>query len=296
MLIVNSDSMDVYRNLAIEEYLMERSSGPVLFFWQSDCAVVMGKNQNPWRECRLDLMRAEEVPAARRISGGGAVYHDAGNLNYCVIVDRRSYREEQVYRIVLRALERFGIRAEKTGKSNLSVDGLKFSGNAFCFRKDHALHHGTLLLQTDLNRLNRYLGSMLEGIETHAVASVPAQVMNLQLDRGELILALEEEFRAEYGGDHLIHNSDADLEPAALEPMLRRQNSADWIWGATPQFVLEQSGFRVEVQRGIVTAATGEYADTRWVGKVFQEVAFLLLRCSTVISGIPNQGPVLMRF
>ncbi len=296
MLIVKSDSMDVYRNLAIEEYLMERSSGPVLFFWQSDCAVVMGKNQNPWRECRLDLLQAEGVPAARRISGGGTVYHDAGNLNYCVIVDRSSYREEQVYRIVLRALARFGIRADKTGKSNLSVDGLKFSGNAFCFRKDRALHHGTLLLQTDLNRLNRYLGSMLEGIETHAIASVPAQVMNLHLDRDQFILALEEEFRAEYNGDHLIHNSDADLETAALEPLLRRQNSADWIWGATPQFVLEQPGFRVEVQRGIVTAATGESADTRWVGKVFKEVAFLLLCCSAEISGTPNRGPVLMRF
>ncbi|MBN2702662.1 MAG: lipoate--protein ligase family protein [Pontiellaceae bacterium] len=294
MLIVKSHSMDVYRNLAIEEYLMERSSGPVLFFWQSDCAVVMGKNQNPWRECRLDLMRAEGVPAARRISGGGTVYHDAGNLNYCVIVDRRVYHEEQVYRIVLRALERFGIRAKKTGKSNLSVDGFKFSGNAYCFRKDRALHHGTLLLQTDLNRLNRYLGSMFDGIETCAIASVPAPVKNLQLDRDELISAFEEEFCAEYSDENLIRRSGADLKTAALEPLLQQQRSAEWVYGATPRFVLEQSGIHLEVQRGIVTASTGESSDTRWIGKVFQEVAFLLLHRSAEISGIPHQGPGLM--
>ncbi|MEN8255735.1 MAG: hypothetical protein ABFR33_09740, partial [Verrucomicrobiota bacterium] len=90
MLIVESQSLDVHRNLAIEECLMEQvvDQGPVLFLWRSDCAVVMGKNQNPWRECRLDLMRDESVPLARRISGGGTVYHDAGNLNYCVVVDR----------------------------------------------------------------------------------------------------------------------------------------------------------------------------------------------------------------
>ncbi|MBN2684109.1 MAG: lipoate--protein ligase family protein [Pontiellaceae bacterium] len=257
---------------------MERSSGPVLFLWQSDCAVVMGKNQNPWRECRLDSMRAEGIPVARRISGGGTVYHDAGNLNYCVMVDRSKYHEEQAYRPVLRALERFGIQAEKTGKSNLSVNGLKFSGNAFCFRKDRALHHGTLLLRTDLNRLNRYLGSMFDGIETHAIASVPAQVMNLQLDCKTFIAALEEAFCAEYGGDSspMLWN-DADVEAAALEPLLRRQKSAEWIYGATPRFVLEQPNFQMEVQKGVITGATGESADPDWIGKNFQEVAFLLL-------------------
>ncbi len=82
MLIIKSSSLDIYRNLAIEEYLMAHFTEPTLFLWQSDCAVVMGKNQNPWRECRLSLMRDEGIPLARRSSGGGTVYHDSGNLNY----------------------------------------------------------------------------------------------------------------------------------------------------------------------------------------------------------------------
>ena len=196
MLIVESASMDVYRNLAVEEYLMDHADDhdSILFLWQSDCAVVMGKNQNPWKECRLDLMEAESVSLARRISGGGTVYHDAGNLNYCVIVNRAVYKEQQAYEMVFDALRPFGIEAGRTGKSNLSVDGLKFSGNAFCFRKGRAMHHGTLLLHTDLERLERYLGSMLDGIETHAIASVPAAVTNLNLDVDRFRDALKESF------------------------------------------------------------------------------------------------------
>jgi lipoate---protein ligase len=271
MLIVESQSLDVYRNLAIEEYLMDRVAdrGPVLFLWRSACAVVVGKNQNPWRECRLDLMQDEGVPLARRISGGGTVYHDSGNLNYCVIVDRLRYREEQVYEMVLQALETFGIRAGKTGKSNLSVEGRKFSGNAFSFRKGRALHHGTLLLNTDLERLNRYLGSMFERIDTHAIASVPAAVANLGLDMEAVSGALKNGFQSLYGDGDMFQWLEADLDAAVLNTLLERQVSDDWKYGATPRFSLETNGLRMEVARGMVE--NGEYK-----GKLFRDVAFSL--------------------
>jgi len=272
MLIVQSHFMDVYRNLAIEEYLMDQvvDSGPVLFLWQSDCAVVMGKNQNPWKECRLDLMREEGVPLARRISGGGTVYHDAGNLNYCVIVDRREYREQQAYDMVCDALQRFGIRGERTGKSNLSVGGLKFSGNAFCFRKGRAMHHGTLLLNTDLQRLSRYLGSMIDGIETHAIASVPAEVTNLPLEMEALGDALEEHFKAHYGDGNILRWADADLAFAGLDEQLTHQQSEAWIYNATPRFTVEREGRHYEVVKGMVVGDGGDAA-----GAVpFTELAF----------------------
>ena len=277
MLIVESQSMDVYRNLAIEEYLMDnvQDRGAILFLWRSDCAVVVGKNQNPWRECRLDLMRAEAVPLARRISGGGTVYHDAGNLNYCVVTGREEYREEQAYEMVFRALDTFGIRAEKTGKSNLSVDGLKFSGNAFAFRKGRALHHGTLLLNTDLERLGRYLGGMFESIETHAIASVPAKVMNLGLDVDALSAALKLAFETSYADGQPCQGGGCAFDEALLSSLVARQLSDEWKYGATPRFALESNGLLLEVAKGRVVGVVG-CPQQEYVGKTFDEVAISL--------------------
>jgi lipoate-protein ligase A len=277
MLIVQSNSMDVYHNLAVEEYLMEHAvdHGPVLFLWQSDCAVVMGKNQNPWRECRLNLMREEKIPVARRISGGGTVYHDAGNLNYCVIVDRRKYREDQAYEMVFQALKSFGIQAERTGKSNLSVDGLKFSGNAFCFRKSRALHHGTLLLNTDLERLNRYLGSTLDRIETHAIASVPAEVGNLNLAVDEISKVLQQSFQELYSETSLIRWSELDLDREKLKLLEEKQGSDEWRFGATPRFSVMWDGLQIEVEKGVVKNVEGEGTSIK-VGQAFSKFIFSL--------------------
>lgn len=271
MLIVESQTLDVYRNLAMEEYLMDNAQerGPVLFLWRSDCAVVIGKNQNPWRECRLDLMEKDGVPLARRISGGGAVYHDAGNLNYCVITSREEYCERDAYTMIFQALETFGIKAEQTGKSNLSVDGLKFSGNAFAFRKGRAMHHGTLLLNTDLVRLNRYLGSMVDGIETHAIASVPADVCNINLGIEALSNAVKTSFESLYGDGKKYKWVEDSTVSAALRNLCAGQVSDQWKYGATPRFSLEINGLRYEVRKGMVR--NGECAD-----KPFKDVAFSL--------------------
>ncbi len=272
MLILESSSLDVYRNLAVEEYLMERSTEPVLMLWRSDCAVVVGKNQNPWRECRLERMRNDGVPLARRISGGGTVYHDIGNLNYCVVVDRMAYRAELAYEMVIQALETLGVRAEKTGKSNLAVKGLKFSGNAFCFRKGRALHHGTLLLDTDLERLARYLGPSLNAIETRAIRSAPAEVANLGLDHAAVAAALKARFKTLYGKD----GEPSTLpEPAPSPAALEKQRSADWLYGATPKFTVDIHNLHLEVERGRVIAARGPQAE-RFLDTPFSESALSL--------------------
>lgn len=276
MLIVESHSLNIYRNLAIEEYLMEYSTEPVFFLWRSGGAVVMGKNQNPWRECQLARMREDGVPLARRISGGGTVYHDEGNLNYCIIVDRTQYREQQAYGLVLQALERLGVRAEKTGKSNLTVNGLKFSGTAFCFRKGRALHHGTLLLNTNLEQLARYLGSSLQSIETHAIRSVPAKVANLKLDINPLSAALIDEFKTLYStGTPPQKCSDNSLQHARLEPLLAKQTSPDWIYGATPKFSLKTQTLHLEVAKGIVVSAHGSLAEP-FLDTLFYKSSFSL--------------------
>jgi lipoate---protein ligase len=259
MLIVTTENRDVYRNLALEEGLLDSGlSTPILFLYVNDPCVVIGKNQNPWRECRLSLMDQDDVALARRVSGGGAVYHDAGNLNVSVIVSRTEYVEEKQYDLLFKSLESFGINVEKMGRSSLAVDGLKFSGQAFCHRRDRTLHHGTLLVDTNLEQLGRYLGSDVEGIETKAVDSVPAQVTNLaehssQITIAALIRSLSDTFREMYGNaGHVECWSDEDLQELDVISIEERNRSAVWQLERTPSFSLEQNGQRLKVEKGRV--------------------------------------------
>ncbi|MFA6174170.1 MAG: lipoate--protein ligase [Kiritimatiellales bacterium] len=283
MLIVQSQSTDVYRNLAVEEWLLNHAGerGPILFLCVNAPCVVIGKNQNPWRECRLSLMEKENVPLARRISGGGAVYHDEGNLNVGVIVPRTEYREEKQYDLIFQTLEKFGIRASKLRKNSLAVDGKKFSGQAFSFRGQHVLHHGTLLVNSDLKRLGRYLGSEFAGIETKAVASVPAEVANLSsfapdLTAEKLSLALIDEFRIMYEevGQASCLSGQAgslsyveDIPEADLLPMIGKLSSKDWKLGHTPRFQVTINGQTLEVEKGRIAGMNGSPLFEEWVKK-----------------------------
>lgn len=265
MLIVQSSSTDVFRNLAVEEWLLDHTEGrgPVLFLCINSPCVVIGKNQNPWRECRLSMMEKEGIPLARRISGGGAVYHDEGNLNVGVIVPRTEYVEQRQYDLIFQCLEKFGINASKVRKNSLVVDGLKFSGQAFCFRGQHVLHHGTLLVTADLKRLGRYLGPEVEGIETKAVASVPAAVANLSVFAPELTVeklsaALIETFKEMYGSDGVVeYGSDGVVPEEELLPMIGKLSSKDWKLCHTPRFQVNLSGQMLDIERGRVTNLAG---------------------------------------
>ena len=245
-MIVEPSGMDIFTHLAWEEYLMEEVSGPVLMLWQSACAVVVGKNQNPWRECRLALMEEERIPLARRSSGGGTVYHDKGNLNYCIITDREAYREAQAFEMVLDALSRVGANAFLACKSNIRTSGGKVSGTAFAFRKGRVLHHGTLLLESDLDRLERYLGSDCTAIKTHAVASVPAKVANLGVSVENMKEALKASFQDHYDG---INRDAIQPDATLLRERVNKLRSDAWIWGATPRFSIEVDGQSVSVNR-----------------------------------------------
>ncbi len=270
MLIVTTEKRDVYRNLALEEWLLENASSlPVLFLYANDPCVVIGKNQNPWRECRLSLMEKEGVALARRVSGGGAVYHDAGNLNFSIIVPRSEYHEEKQYELIFQTLEKFGIQSSKVRKNSLVVDGKKFSGNAFCHRRDRTLHHGTLLVDADLARLGRYLGPEIGGIETKAIASVPAEVANLSgLTVEKLSAALSETFLKMYGPgsvnrDHSDPSrvefwNDEMIPEAELLPMIGKNSSKAWKLEHTPRFEVTLNGEKFTVKKGRVTNAEGQ--------------------------------------
>lgn len=273
MLLARTENLDVYRNLALEECLLELAAeqGPVLFLWRSAGAVVLGKNQNPWREVNLGVLRGEQLALARRISGGGAVFHDAGNLNYALLQAREAYDQARVFGQLVQAFQRAGLPAVRGPHHSLTVHGRKFSGNAFCFRRRAALHHGTLLVSANLERLQRVLTGGL-ALTTRAIASYPLPVVNLaelrpQLDvagAAQIVLAAFAARTAPVRGDDFL-----DTLPwrAAAE----RHRSWAWQFGQTPPFECTLGGLTVRVEQGRIVAVQGDAAlASRWVGRVFQ--------------------------
>ena len=130
--LVRSPVCNPWRNLAWEEYLTKNCADDeaVFYLWQNAHTVVIGRNQNAWAECRIELMEKEGVTLARRSTGGGAVYHDLGNLNFSFVMPRGHYDMTRQLNVILAALRALGVNAEFTGRNDLTVDGRKFSGNA----------------------------------------------------------------------------------------------------------------------------------------------------------------------
>lgn len=174
-------STSPYYNLAMERILFEevRTGETVLFLWQNDNTIVVGKNQDVESECRLEQFLADGGRVARRHSGGGAVYHDLGNLNYSLI-SRSDESGECSYReIVVEVLRRFGLQAEYNGRNDLLLEGRKFSGNAFYDNGNIRCQHGTLLVSSDIARMTEILTPDKEKLERNRVHSTASRVINL---------------------------------------------------------------------------------------------------------------------
>ena len=176
-----STSHDPYVNLAAEEWFFHHREPEhaVLFFCRNLPTVIIGRNQNPWRECDVEALPSLGVRLARRMSGGGTVYHDLGNLNFSFILPRTATELDTVPELVARALAQLGIRPVVTPRRGLEVAGRKISGTAFWLTSRNLLYHGTLLVASDLERVARCLYVQTPGFATHAVTSVRSPVVNL---------------------------------------------------------------------------------------------------------------------
>ena len=185
MRLLISESTDVYRNLAAEEYLLKYSSEDIFMLWQSDNAVVVGKNQNVAAEVDIDYATRNDIRIARRYSGGGAVYQDMGNLNLTFIESTDKIDFNLYIDRVITFLASIGIKAEADERLGITVNGLKVSGSAQCIHKNRVMYHCTLLYSTDLEVLDISLNgdsnsSLLAGTtQVRAVKSVRSQVTNL---------------------------------------------------------------------------------------------------------------------
>lgn len=176
-----SENTCPYYNLALERSLFDfvDEDTVILYLWQNSHTIVIGKNQNAFAECKVDEFIGVGGTLARRPSGGGAVYHDLGNLNFSIICKESIAKEHTYQRIVKEALRFFGIVSEFNGRNDLTVDDKKFSGNAFYVKDDVLCQHGTILINSDFKELSKYLTPDISKLERNHVKSVESRVVNL---------------------------------------------------------------------------------------------------------------------
>ena len=237
--ILLGEGFDPHFNLAVEEKLMEmiRTGDAALYLWQNENTVVIGRNQNAWKECRCELLEREGGRLARRGSGGGAVFHDLGNLNFTFAASPEVYDLKRQLGVVVNALAELGIAAQFSGRNDiLTSDGRKFSGNAFRHTRTCSMQHGTLLVKVDMEKLGRYLNPSKAKMRAKGVDSVRARVCNLSEFREDLTIdmlkeSLVKSFLAEYGEAELLDQKNFDVEDIYAR-------NAGWAWnyGETPAF------------------------------------------------------------
>lgn len=260
-----SDSLDVYYNMAVEKYLTQNAAPDecVLYLWQNDRTVVIGRNQNCWAECHVSVLEADGGHLARRLSGGGAVYHDVGNLNFTFAASAQNYDIQKHCRVICEAVKKFGLCAEVSGRNDILIDGAKFSGNAFYKFGQNHYHHGTILIKTDTEEMQKYLSVDPEKLKAKGVASVRSRVVNLaelsdEINVDSMTAALKNAFGQVYGSDVLEMAMPSAEE---VEVLCAEFKSDEWKYNRTPAFTHKLSDrfswggitLELDVQEGSVT-------------------------------------------
>lgn len=234
---IESNQYNPYKNLAVEEYLFFHCQKEecILYLWQNQHTVVIGRNQNAWAECLTEKLENEGGYLARRLSGGGAVYHDLGNLNFTFLANEETYNVDRQLEVIQKAVAKFGVRAEKSGRNDLLINGRKFSGNAFYKEGSRCYHHGTIMLDVKLDEMSKYLTVSKEKLQSKGVDSVRSRVLNMKdlvpditVDR--MKAALKEAFAEVYGAEAKVLEM-GNLEATEVEKVTTRLESWDWKFG-----------------------------------------------------------------
>lgn len=243
--ILKSAVTNPWFNLATEDWIFQAldANSHTLFLWRNSETVVIGRSQNPWVECKIDKMEADDVFLARRQSGGGAVFHDLGNTNFTFLSPKDSYDQEANFTIIINALKKLGIDAELSGRNDMQVGDKKISGNAFKHAADRSFHHGTLLVNANMQKLGDYLNPHPLKLKAKGIKSVRARVANLvefnkDINHENLSDAIIEAFCEYYGETAPVE--ELDEASLAKQPTLNKyyEQMADWNWrfGKTPEF------------------------------------------------------------
>ncbi|XP_023252171.1 lipoyltransferase 1, mitochondrial [Seriola lalandi dorsalis] len=251
-LILQSQSTDVYQNLALEDWIdanVDLQQHSIMLLWRNRPAVVIGRHQNPWTECNLSAMRKAGISLARRRSGGGTVFHDLGNLNLTFFTSKKAYDRQRNLKVVTDALRRVrpGLDVQATDRFDILLNGhYKISGTASRLSRKSSYHHCTLLHSADRSALSAVLSPSCPGIHSNATPSVPSPVANLldhapTLQWEELFDGLVHQYNAEFGLSSaltLVNPTDECTFPG-LSRMATELRSWDWTFGKTPKFSVQ---------------------------------------------------------
>lgn len=252
-------------NLAMEDYFLDQSE-EYFMLWVNKPSVIIGINQNAMAEIDYDFVKENDITVARRISGGGAVFHDLGNINFTYLVTGRTFGDYESFTTnLLKFLNSLGCPAQLMGRNDLMVEGMKFSGNAQCNRKDRMMHHGCILFDTKMEKLVSALRPDPEKIASKGIASVRKRVCNL---RGYIDMTAEEFFNAleEYmiKADNLEIYEMTDEDIKEINSRKEKKFSMfDWVYGVSPKYTFHKKkrfdGGSIEafldVERGVINSA-----------------------------------------
>ncbi len=261
-----STQTNPYQNIALEEFLLTDTAPDecILYLWQNAQTVVVGRNQNVWNECKIETLTEDGGSVARRLSGGGAVFHDMGNLNFTFLTRKKHYSVEKQTEVILQAVRSFGIPAVRSGRNDLLIEGKKFSGNAFYQTGDFCYHHGTLLIAGDKTLMAKYLSPSVQKLRSNAVDSVKSRVCNLNELNADITLAgikdaLRAAFAQVYQGE--VHPYDTSrLQAEKLALATEKFASWGWVYGRkipfntswTANVAGETLEIQCEVSQGII--------------------------------------------
>ena len=260
MLLIYNEKTNPYFNLAMEEYFLKNTKEDLFLLWRNESAIIVGKNQNTLSEINYEYVKEHDIKVVRRQSGGGAVFHDLGNLCFTFIACNNNHFSDfkRFTMPIVDALKGLGVNAEFSGRNDLLIDGQKFSGNAQYNYKDRVMHHGTLLFSSEINDVSAALKVKPIKFEGKSVKSVKSRVTNIS--------------------EHL-KDTMTDEDIANIEKLVEEKYSTwEWNYGNSPKFALSNElkypggnvEFNLNVEKGIIK-------DIKFFGDFFgkEDVSFI---------------------
>lgn len=249
MIFIESDSNDPRFNLALEQYVFDEMSRDYNYFWlwQNHNTIVVGKHQNTVEEINHAYVKEHGITVVRRLSGGGAVYHDMGNVNFTFITDAGDLEKLNLQAFcqpVVRTLETLGITAELSGRNDITIDGKKISGNSQYVKKGRIMHHGTLMFDSDLSVVGEALKVSADKYESKGFKSVRSRVTNIKpYVSGEMSM---NEFK-EILKKNMIQEESVEVYQLTQTDLVRireiqeeRYNTWEWNFGASPEYAVRK--------------------------------------------------------